>query len=112
MEPGDKYLAVKGFGEHGLISLKGASLYIPSKRQSVQDQFTKDECFETMSIANVRIHVERSIKRAKAWHIFDQVVPLSMHGCINQLWTVASLSIFKTLFFQSNFDILKVTVFT
>lgn len=91
VEPGDKYLADKGFDVHDLMALKGASLYIPPKRQSVQDQFTKNECFETMSIANVRIHVERSIKRVKAWHIFDQVVPLSMHGCINQLWTVASL---------------------
>ncbi|KAL9951657.1 hypothetical protein ACROYT_G044369 [Oculina patagonica] len=91
VEPGDKYLADKGFDVHDLMALKGASLYIPPKRQSVQDQFTKDECFETMSIANVRIHVERSIKRVKAWHIFDQVIPLTMHGCINQLWTVASL---------------------
>ena len=50
--------------------------------------FTKEECFETMSIANVRIHEERTIKRVKAWHIFDQVVPLSIHGCINRcgLW--------------------------
>ena len=91
VEAGDKYLADKGLDVHDLMALKGASLYILPKRQSVQDQFTKDECFETMSIANVRIHMERSIKRVKAWLIFDQVVPLSMHGCINQLWTVVSL---------------------
>ena len=91
VKPADKYLADKGFDVHDLMALKGASLYIPPRRQSVQDQLIKNECFETMSIANVRIHVERSIKRVKAWHIFDQVVPLSMHGCINQLWTVASL---------------------
>lgn len=98
VEPGDKYLADKGFDVHNLMALKDASLRIPPKRQSVQDQFTKS--FETMSIAHVRIHVERSIKRVKAWHMLDQVVPLSMHGCINQLWTVASLIvIFKTLFF-------------
>ena len=81
MEPGDKYLADKGFGVHDLMALNGASLYIPPKRQSVQDQVTKDECFETMSIAKVRI---QSIKQVNAWHIFDQVLPLSMHGCINQ----------------------------
>ena len=78
MEPGDKYPADKGFDVHDLIALKGASLYIPSKRQSVQDQFTKDKCFETMSIANVRIYVERSIKWVKAQHIFDQVVPFAV----------------------------------
>lgn len=37
-----------------------------------------------MSIANVRIHVKRTLKRVKVWHIFNQVVPLSMHGFINR----------------------------
>ena len=90
-EPGNKYLADKGFDVHYIRALKGATLCIPPKRKSVQDQFTKDECFKTMSIANVRIHVERSMKWVKAWHIFEQVVPLSMHDCISQLWTAASL---------------------
>ena len=60
IEQGDRYLADKGFDIHDLMALKGASLYIPPKQQSVQDQFNKDECLQTMSIANVRIHVERT----------------------------------------------------
>ena len=72
VEPGDKYLADKGFDVHDLMAFKGASLYIPPKRQPVQDQFTKEECFETMSIANVRIHMERTIKRVKVWYIFSK----------------------------------------
>lgn len=84
-------MAGKGFDIHDLMALKGAILYILSKRQSEQDQFTMGECFQTMSIANVWIHVERSIKHVKAWHIFYQVIPLLMHGCVNQLLTVASL---------------------
>ena len=91
VEPGDEFLVNKGINVRDLMAWKGASLHIPPKRQSVQDQFTKEECFETMSIANVGIRVERTIKLVKAWHMFDQVVPLSMHGFINQLWTVASL---------------------
>ena len=38
VEPWDKYLADKGFDVHDLVALKGANLYIPPKRQSVQDQ--------------------------------------------------------------------------
>ena len=38
-------------------------MYIPSKRFSATDQFTENLCFETMSIANVRVHVE-SLERA------------------------------------------------
>ena len=33
-----------------------------------------------MRIANVRIHVERAIRRIKGWHIFDGVIPLSLCG--------------------------------
>ena len=35
------------------------------KRQSVEYQFSKAECFETVWIVNPRIHVERAIKRVK-----------------------------------------------
>ena len=44
-----------------------------------------------MSIANVRIHVERAIKRIKTWQIFNQVLLLSTYGSINQIWTVCAL---------------------
>ena len=44
-----------------------------------------------MSIANVRIYVERAIPGIKAWHTFSQVLPLSTFGSINQIWTVCAL---------------------
>ena len=46
---------------------------------------------QTMRTSNVRIHVERAIRRVKGWHIFDQVLPLSMAGVVNQVWTVCCL---------------------
>ena len=78
IEMRDQYLADKGFKIHDLITLRGGSLYI-------LDQFTESQCLKTMSIANVRIHVKTAIKRIKAWHIFNQVLPLSTHGSINQI---------------------------
>ena len=91
IEMGDQYLADKGFEIHDLMALRGASLYIPPKRFSANDQFTQSQCFETMSIANVRIHDERAIKWIRAWHIFSQVLSLSSFGSINQIWTVCAL---------------------
>ena len=35
-----------------------------------------------MRIANLRTHVEHAIKRVKVWHVFDQVLPLSMAGVV------------------------------
>ncbi|XP_068761975.1 uncharacterized protein [Montipora capricornis] len=91
IDTGDQHLADKGFEIHDLIALRGGSLYIPPKRFSATEQFTESQCFETMSIANVRIHVERAIKLIKTWHIFNQVLPLSTYGSINQIWTVCAL---------------------
>lgn len=93
IEAGDQYLADKGFKIYDLIAVRGGSLYIPRKRFSASDQFTENQCFDTMSIAVVRIHVERAIKRIKTWHIFNQVLPLSTYGSINQIWTVCTLRV-------------------
>jgi len=78
IEQGDQYLAEKGFEIYELIALRGGSLYIPPKRFSASDQFIEGQCFETMSIANVRIHAERGIRWIKAWNVFIQVLPLQL----------------------------------
>ena len=64
-------MADRGFDIQDLMAAKHAKLFMPPKRQS--------DCFETMRIANVRIHVERAIRRVKGWQIFDQVLP-PKHG--------------------------------
>ena len=91
LEYNDIIMADRGFEIQDMLAVKLAQLFIPPRRQSAEDQFSKDECFETMRIANLRIHVERAIKRVKGWHIFDQVLPLSMAGVVNQVWTVCCL---------------------
>ena len=45
----------------------------------------------TQGIAAERIHVERAISKIKSFHIFDQIIPLSLSGSINQIWTVCAL---------------------
>ena len=85
LDHNDLIMADRGFEIQDMLAVKQAQLFIPPKRQSVEQQFSKDECFETMRIANLRIHVERAIKRVKRWHIFDQVLPLSMAGVVNRV---------------------------
>ena len=91
LEQSDLIMADRGFDIQDLMAAKQAKLFIPPKRQSTADQFSKEDCFETMRIGNVRIHVERAIRHVKGWHIFDQVLPLSMTGVVNQVWTVCCL---------------------
>jgi len=52
---------------------------------------TKEDVQQTQSIARVRVHVERCIRRVKENKLFDKVIPLSVCGSIDQLFTVACL---------------------
>ena len=65
LEQGDLVMADRGFDIQDLMAAKQAKLFIPPKRQSTADQFSKEDCFERMRIVNVRIHVERAIRRVK-----------------------------------------------
>ena len=91
LEENDLIMADRGFDIQDLLACKKVKLFIPPKRQSKSEQFSKEDCFSTMRIANLRIHVERAIRRIKGWHIFDGVIPLSLCGVVNQLWAVSCL---------------------
>ena len=54
-------------------------------------QLTKAEVKESQSIASVRMHVERAIRRMKTFKLIRKEIPLAFHGSINQLWTVTCL---------------------
>ena len=54
-------------------------------------QLSEQEVMQTQSIARLRIHVERLIRRVKEHKIFNTVIPLALTGSINQLYTVACL---------------------
>jgi len=90
LEPGDSVMADKGFDIEHMLNDKGVGLNIPPFLQS-QAQFTAADVQETKTIAKLRIHVERAIRRIKEYHFFDSDVPLSTLGSINQLYTVACL---------------------
>ena len=59
---------------------------------------TPQDVVETQSIASLRIHEERGINKIKNLHIWDSVVPFTMFGGVNQMWSAcAMLVIFKTV---------------
>lgn len=83
-------MADKGFNIDDLLKEKGVGLNIPPFLQS-QAQFSAQDVHETKTIAKLRIHVERAIRRIKEFHFFDSDVPLSTLGSVNQLYTVGCL---------------------
>ena len=57
IEAGDQYLADKGFEIHDLIALRSKSVH-SSEEVFCLRPVHRNQCLETMSIANVCIHVE------------------------------------------------------
>ncbi|XP_016403894.1 uncharacterized protein LOC107737010 [Sinocyclocheilus rhinocerous] len=90
LEPGDEVMADKGFLIKDLLADINVSLVTPAFT-GPSGQFSKYEITHTQEIARLRIHVERAIRRIKEYHIFDGVLPLSLCGSVNQMWTVCAL---------------------
>ncbi|XP_030015473.1 uncharacterized protein LOC115436698 [Sphaeramia orbicularis] len=58
---------------------------------SNKEQMAAHDILETQSIARLRVHIERLVRRVKDNKLFDTVIPLSISGSINQLFTVACI---------------------
>ncbi len=49
---------------------------------------SEEDVLKTQSIARLRVHVERIIRRVKENKLFDTTIHLSIAGSINQLLTL------------------------
>lgn len=89
-DQGDVVMADKGFTISDLLEPIGVGLNIPPFL-GLRSQQTPSEVIATQEIASERIHVERAINKVKNFHIFNQVIPLSLAGSLNQMWTVCAM---------------------
>ena len=87
---GDSVMTGRGFTIHDELARVGVSLNIPAFLGG-RDYLTKAEVKASQTIASVRIHVERAIQRIKTYSIIQNEIPLTLHGSINQIWTVICL---------------------
>lgn len=90
LDSGDQVMADKGFLIQDLLDKKECTLVIPNFLAH-KGQFTRVETEQNAKIANLRVHVERAIRRFREFHIFDSAIPLNLAGTINQLWAVCCL---------------------
>jgi len=90
LKPSDTVMADKGFEIEEMLEKRQVGLNLPPFLQS-RSRFSSQEVHETKTIAKLRIHVERAIRRIKEFHIFDTDISLSTLGSINQIYTIACL---------------------
>ena len=90
LDPGDSVMADKGFVIRKDLEKIHCSLNIPPFLCENR-QFDASEITETETIARLRIHVERIMRRVKENRIFSSNIPLSLVGSVNQIWSVACM---------------------
>ncbi|XP_065675862.1 uncharacterized protein LOC136092071 [Hydra vulgaris] len=86
----DSVIADRGFTIEEKLANTNVSLNIPSFLEG-RNQFTLAEVKESQTIASVRIHIERAIQRIKRYKIIRNEISLSLHGSVNQIWTIICL---------------------
>lgn len=89
LKPTMAIMVDKGFLVEDLVPCK---VYIPAFLKKKR-QLSGAEVRRTQSIARLRAHVERVIRRVKEHKLFRTEIPMSLTGCINQLFAVACLLI-------------------
>lgn len=79
LEVGDFVMADKGFhGSRATLLEHGCDILEPPKRFMGQTRLTSDEERDTARIANLRIHIERTIGFVKMWNILQK--PIQLQG--------------------------------
>ncbi|XP_061111886.1 uncharacterized protein LOC133137570 [Conger conger] len=86
---GDEVMADQGFTIRDLLHERKVRLNIPAFTHKC-GQLTNEEVTRTRRVANVRIHVERAIRRLKVFKILSQTVPISMTPRLDKILTICA----------------------
>ncbi|PFX19774.1 putative RNA-directed DNA polymerase from transposon BS [Stylophora pistillata] len=89
LEAGDNVMVDRGFDISNIVP-DGVSINMPPFLAG-REQMSAAETEETMSIASVRIYVERAIGRIKTYHTLDGTLPNTLSPYATQIATVCGL---------------------
>jgi hypothetical protein len=84
---GDKWLADKGFMVQHILDVYGVIVDTPEKLSN-KKQFTEEQDIHNRKNSQVRVHVERAIRRVKVFRIFKENIPIRYVHQISKMWKV------------------------
>ena len=103
LEPGDNVMVDRGFDISDIVP-NGIIVNMPPFLAG-RDQMTGVETQETMSIASLRMPVERAIGRIKTYHILDGTLPNTLSSYASQIVKLcASLTNFLPPLLKSTYQ--------
>ena len=89
LEKGDAIMADRGWTNKAALSKHGVRLVVPHFLLD-KKQFNIPDLVESVSLARLRIHVERCIGRIKQWKILSNRIPLVYWNNVNDIWYVCA----------------------
>ncbi|XP_077987634.1 uncharacterized protein LOC144442228 [Glandiceps talaboti] len=89
LKKGDAIMADKGWTNKCALAQHGVRLVTPHFLRN-KTQFEIPELVESVSIARVRIHVERCIGRIKQWKILNRKLSLTEWNALDDIWKVCA----------------------
>ncbi|XP_030838900.1 uncharacterized protein LOC105446234 [Strongylocentrotus purpuratus] len=89
LENQDTIMADRGFPITEELMMRRASLVIPPGKRG-QEQMTRQQVMQTKKVANLRIHVERAIRRLKSFRIIKGTLPWSLIPLSDQIVKVCA----------------------
>ena len=89
LQKGDAIMADKGWTNKNALAQHGVRLVTPHFLRK-KEQFEIPELVESVSIARVRIHVERCIGHIKQWKILSHRLSLTEWNALNDIWKVCA----------------------
>ena len=89
LRAGDEVMADRGFTIHDLLEERKVRLVLPAFTRK-KSQLTTEQVTRTRRIANVRIHVERAIRRLKVFKILSNTVPISLVPKVDKILRICA----------------------
>ncbi|KAJ8281095.1 hypothetical protein GJAV_G00063440 [Gymnothorax javanicus] len=89
LRPGDEVMADRGFVIQDLLLERRVKLVLPAFTKRGM-QLSEEDTTNTRRIANVRVHVERVIRRLKNFRIISQMVPISLAPKLDKILRVCA----------------------
>lgn len=94
LEKGDAMMADRGWTNKSALLKHGIRLAVPEFLMD-KKQFLITDLVRSVSLARLRIHVERCIGRIKQWNILNNRIPLTYWNNLDDIWFVcANLPLF------------------